>query len=170
MCALRVSSVCSTESGFKPGERRGAAAAGHRLGRVSLGFLQGTRAGKGVAALLRSLTLRLPGVRGVMLLRRGAQPRTGVAPRASPRLLAASHPVSPAWRRGRIRAAEPLAPSVDARAAGSLCRWWGELCRGSAGTRARPSVWPLAPRSISPLRAGCRGGGRSWGEARGAAL
>lgn len=45
-CALSVSSVCSTESGFKPAKSHGAAASGHKLGYVSLHFLQVMRAGK----------------------------------------------------------------------------------------------------------------------------
>lgn len=52
LCALSVSSVCSTESGFKPAKSHGAAASGHKLGYVSLYFVQVMRAGKHVAASL----------------------------------------------------------------------------------------------------------------------
>lgn len=140
------------ESGFKPAKCHRAAASGHKLGFVSLGFLQVRRTGKHAAAFLPypglcfpSLTLQLSRARVLLVPFSAVLAWDGCAELSA--VLCSSQP--PAHQPGQhweSKVPISLAPGCSQ----CLCHWCGKSCASGSWApvllswlQAHPSVWAL---------------------------
>lgn len=165
VCLLRM----QYESGFKPAKCHRAAASGHKLGFVSLGFLQVRRTGKHAAAFLPypglcfpSLTLQLSRARVLLVPFSAVLAWDGCAELSA--VLCSSQP--PAHQPGQhweSKVPISLAPGCSQ----CLCHWCGKSCAsGSCApqlvTGTSQCVGPSCPEAFHTSGQGVWGGGCSW--------